>query len=432
MKNNKSREMFNRAIKVLPLGVNSNFRYYGEDTLYISKAEGAYIWDVDGNRYIDYKLGFGPLILGHGYEDVYKKVCEASRYGVTYATSNTYEVSAAEKVVAMCPAVDKLRFVGSGTEATMHSIRLARAYTGRDKIIKFEGCYHGVHDYLMWSLSGATGMGNIRSPIPVAASSGIPKCISSLVITVPYNDIEHIEETLRRAWADVAAVILPPLHTSGAMAAEKEWLESVRSKCTEYGIVLIFDEVQTGFRLSEGGASEYFGVFPDLATYAKAIANGYPVAAFGGRKDIMDMLGQGVSHGGTYNGNVVSAAAADATLGIIQKEPVVETIAERGRRLHAGMEKIFKEFNIPATILGCPAQFGLYFGEDIPKDERGWMKGNLDYYERFNLALQDRGVMRPIDPMEPWFISYSHSDEDIDETLNIIEDALRSEPYKRG
>lgn len=431
MKHDESQNMYHRARKVLPLGVDSDFRSSGQDTMYISKAEGAYIWDLDGNQYIDHKLGFGPVILGHGYEAVYNKVCEATRYGVTYATSNVYEVSAAERIVAMCPSVDMVRFTNSGTEATMHVVRLARAYTGREKIIKFEGCYHGTHDYLMWSFTGETAIGSIRSPIPVASSSGIPRCIGSLIVTVPYNDADRLGDTLARCWFDVAAIILPPLHTSGAMAPETEWLKFVRSKCSEYGILLIFDEIQTGFRLARGGAAEYFGVMPDLVTYAKAMGNGYPGAAFGGRKEIMDILGQGVSHAGTYNGNVVAAAAADATLKIIKEEPVIEEITERGRKLQEGMKKLFEKHNIPVNVLGHPAQFGLYFGEGKPKDERGWMKNNISYYERFSTTLQEFGVMRPINAMEPWFISYSHTDKDVDEVLNRIEDVLKVVPYKK-
>jgi len=428
-KRDKSQTMWRRAAEVMPLGVNSNFRYWGDDeTLVIERAKGAHIWDVDGNRYIDYRLGFGPIILGHAYEEVNARVRDAIHNGVVYAFTNPLEIGVAEKIVAMCPGVEKVRLANTGTEATMHALRVARAYTGREKVIKFEGQYHGMYDYMLFSTYADVGAyGSRRSPIPVAATSGIPKCIHDLVITLPFNDFEVLETTLRRAWFDVAAIIIEPiLGNCAGIEPLPGWLEFVRDKCTEYGIVLIFDEVKTGFRVARGGAQEMYGVIPDMATYAKSMGNGYPVAAFGGRREIMDIIGKGVAHGGTYTGNVVGVAAADATLELLRSKPILETIAERGRRLQAGLKRIFEHAGVPVLFTGHPSMFAFSVGVERLADQRDWARSDHEYYERLIAAVIERGVMPDVDPREPWFLSYSHSDADIDETLNVMEDVVRT------
>jgi len=424
----KSQALWQEAAKVMPLGVNSNFRYWGdEETLIVDRAKGAYLWDLDGNKYIDYRLGFGPIILGHAYDQVDEKVREELRRGVVYAMTNPLEVSMAQKIVAMCPGVEKVRLANTGTEATMHALRVARAYTGREKVVKFEGQYHGMYDYMLFSTYAYVGdYGSRRSPVPIPATSGIPRCIHDLVITLPYNDFEVFETTLRHTWQDVAAVIIEPmLGNCAGIEPLPGWLEFVRSKCTEHGIVLIFDEVKTGFRVARGGAQELYNVTADMATYAKSMGNGYPTAAFGGRREIMDVVGNGVAHGGTYTGNVIGAAGGDATLELLMNEPILETIAERGRKLQAGLKEIFDEAGIQALITGHPAMFAINFGVDKLTDQRGWAQSNHEYYERLMAAVTERGVMPDIDPREPWFLSYSHSDADIDETLNVMSDVVK-------
>ncbi len=425
----KSQALWQRAAKVMPLGVNSNFRYWGDDhTLVVDRAKGAYLWDVDGNRYIDFRLGFGPIILGHAYDEVDAQVREAMRNGVVYALTNELEISVAEKIVAMCPGIEKLRLANSGTEATMHALRVARAYTGREKVIKFEGQYHGMYDYMLFSTyNPVDNLGNRRSPIPAPTSSGIPKRLNELVIPLPFNDFEVFETTLRHAWHDIAAVIIEPvLGNCAAIEPLAGWLQFVRSKCSEYGIVLIFDEVKTGFRFARGGAQEYFGVTADMATYAKSMGNGYPIAAFGGRRDIMDVVGRGVAHGGTYTGNVVGAAAANATLEMLQKQPILETVAERGRRLWAGFQRVFDAAGIPVSINGHPAMFTFSVGIDKPRDYRDWANSDQDYYLRLADVLYQNGVMPDHDPREPWFLCYSHSDEDIDQAIAALEHAVKT------
>jgi glutamate-1-semialdehyde 2,1-aminomutase len=424
-----SQSLWHRAARVMPLGVNSNFRYWGdEETLIIERAEGPYMWDADGNRYIDYRLGFGPMILGHAYEEVDEKVREATRSGVVYAFTNPLEISVAEKMVAMCPAVEKVRLANTGTEATMHALRVARAYTGREKIIKFEGQYHGMYDYMLFSTYAHVGdYGSRHSPVPIPATSGIPRCIHDLVITLPYNDLEILATTLRRTWDDVAAIIVEPiLGNCAAIEPLPGWLEFLRSQCDQYGIILIFDEVKTGFRVARGGGQELYGVTPDMATYAKSMGNGYAVAAFGGRRELMDIVGQGVAHGGTYTGNVVGVAAADATLSLLQEQPILETVADRGRRLQAGLKDIFEGTDTPLLVTGHPSMFGLNFGVPRLTGQRDWAASDQSYYRQIATAALERGILLDEDPREPLFLSYSHSDADIDETLNVIGDVVRT------
>jgi len=428
MNNPKSKTMWRRAAKVMPLGVSSNFRYWGdEETLVVERASGAYIWDVDGHRYIDYRLGFGPMILGHAYQAVDDRVRQALGEGVVYALTNQHEIKVAEKLAAMCPCVEMVRFANSGTEATMHALRVARAYTNRDKVIKFEGQYHGMYDYMLFSTyAPPSTFGSRYSPIPIAASSGIPKSIHELVITLPFNDFEALERMLRHTWFDVATIIVEPIMGNCASIEPLPgWLEFIRSKCTEYGIVMIMDEVKTGFRVARGGAQELYGVEPDLATYAKSMGNGYPIAAFGGKRAIMNLVGRGVAHGGTYASNVVGVAAAEAVLDILEDGKVLDTIAQRGRLLQEGLTSIFKGAGIPLLLTGHPAMFGVNITEEPLTDSRAWAKTDHALYERIMAACVKRGVMPDIDPREPWFLSYSHSEADINQTLNVVEDAIR-------
>lgn len=425
----KNNDLQKRAQQVMPLGVNSNFRFWGEGiTPYMQKAKGAYLWDADGNRYIDYRLGFGPIILGHADETVNAKVREEIEYGTLAAMTGELEIDVAEKIVKMCPAVEMLRFACSGTEATMHALRVARAYTGREKILKFEGMYHGFQDYTLWSTyAPVEAYGNARSPIPVPSSSGIPKSLNELIITLPFNDTEILEATLRNVGEQVAAIIVEPcMGNCGAILPEKGFLEFIRKQCDKYGIVFILDEVKTGFRIANGGAQEYYRIKPDLATCAKALANGYPLAAFGGKKEIMSIIGHGVAHGGTFNNNKPGVAAAWATLTVLEKEPVMKTIEKRGKRLMDGISKILTEASLPHCMNGYPAMFSYAIGVEKVSDQRSWDKSDKEYYLALIDALVERGVMPDHDPREPWFLCYSHSDTDIDETLTAFREVVKS------
>jgi glutamate-1-semialdehyde 2,1-aminomutase len=429
IKRDKSNELHRRAAKLMPLGVNSNFRYWGDDsTPYVEKGKGGYLWDVDGNRYIDYRMAFGPIILGHAYDEVDAYVIEEMKKGLLFAMTSELEIAVADKIVAMCPGVEMVRLACSGTEATMHALRVARAYTGREKVIKFEGMYHGFHDYTLFSTyAPVSTYGNRNSPIPIPSSSGIPKCLHELIIPLPFNDPEILDKTLRRVGHEVAAIIVEPgLGNCASIEPAQGFLQLVREKCTEYGIVFILDEVKTGFRVARGGAQELFGIVPDMATYAKSLGNGYPIAALGGKREIMDIIGKGVAQGGTFNNNKCGVAAAYATLDILQKQPVLETIARRGRRLMDGLRGIFEDAGILASVHGYPAMFSFAVGLEKVTNQRDWGGSDHDYYLRLMQAAYERGVMPDYDPREPWFLCYSHSDADIDETLNVMQDAVRA------
>ncbi|MCS7010018.1 MAG: aspartate aminotransferase family protein [Anaerolineales bacterium] len=425
----KSQALQQRARKVMPLGVNSNFRYWGEGiTPYMKKAKGSHLWDVDGNEYIDYRLGFGPIILGHAYDEVNQKVIEEIQQGTMAAMTTELEVEVMEKIVEMCPGVEMARLACSGTEATMHAIRVARAYTGREIILKFEGNYHGFQDYTLWSTyAPATAYGNRRNPIPIAASSGIPRVLGEKIITLAFNDFEGFERVMRSFGEQIAAVITEPCQGNcAAIEPLPGFLELIRQRTEEYGCVFILDEVKTGFRIAKGGAQEYYNLRPDLATYAKSLGNGYPVAAFGGKREIMSIIGDGVAHGGTYNNNKPGVAAAWATLTILQREPVMETIQQRGRRLMNGLKEIFEEAGWPAVVMGYPAMFSFAIGVEKVTCQRDWNNSDQDLYLRLVEAAIERGVMPDYDPREPWFLSYSHSEADIDRTLEVYADVVKS------
>ena len=422
--------LFQKAKQFIPHGVNSNFRYWGdEDTLVVTRGEGACIWDADENRYIDYRLAFGPIILGHGYPPVVERVAEAIRDGTLFAWTVPLEIRVAERMARMT-GVDKVRLGNTGTEVTMHALRIARGYTGRERFIKFEGQYHGMHDYVLFSTAGAPAgsLGSRRSPINVQMSSGIPEGIRHYVINLPFNDFERLEETVEAHWHELAAIMVEPLLGNAAGILPKPgWLEKIRELCDRYGIVLIFDEVKTGFRIANGGGQEYFGVQADLATYAKAMGNGFPIAAIGGKEEVMGVIGYGqVAHGGTYTGNVVGVAAADATLEILETQPIIETIFQRGQQLMDGIDDILTRADIPHCVIGLPPIFGLLLGTDEePTDFRDYCGGDDELYERLAMALIERGVMPDSDGREPWFLCYSHGEQEIAETLTVFEEAVK-------
>jgi glutamate-1-semialdehyde 2,1-aminomutase len=421
---------FERADQVLPFGVSSNFRYWGEgENIGVARAEGTYFWDFDGNRYIDYRLGFGPVILGHGHPVVVERVAEAIKSGTIFALTHELEVKVAERIVALCPGVDKVRYANSGTEATMHALRFARSHTGREKILKFEGQYHGMHDYMLFSTASSppTALGHRRSPIPAPTSSGIPKAIHDLVLSLPYNDFETLERTVKQSWGDVAAIIVEPImgNLAGIMP-QPGWLELIRKLCDEYGIVMIMDEVKTGFRVAPGGAHEYFGVYGDLVTYAKAIGNGFPIAAIGGKAEVMDSVGPGrTAHGGTYCGNVVGTAAADATLEIIAQGDALKTVDARGKALMEGIGEILTDAGFAHHILGPPSMFGITFGEQEPTDFRSWLKLDHDLYTAIMTALLRKGAMPDPDGGEPWFLCAALTEKDVEDTLNYFAEAVQ-------
>lgn len=424
-----NRAVQRRAQRVLPLGVNSNFRHWGEGlTPYVKRAKGAHLWDVGGNEYIDYRLAFGPIILGHAFDAVDQKVIEEVRHGVLFAMTGELELDVAELIVELCPAVEMVRMACSGTEATMHAVRVARAFTGRELLVKFEGNYHGFHDHTLWSTyAPVDAYGSRRSPIAVPASSGIPRVLGEKIITLPFNDFEGLERVMRSYGDQVAAVISEPCQGNcAAILPQPGFLELIRRLTTEHGALFILDEVKTGFRIANGGAQEYYGIRPDLATYAKALGNGYPVAALGGRRDVMGVIGQGVSQGGTYTNNKPGIAAAWATLKLLKSEPVIETINRRGTRLMEGLRRIFAEAGLQASLSGYPGMFAFSLGIEQPTCQREWAESDRPHLLRLAEAAMERGVMPDYDPREPWFLCYSHTDADVDRTLEVYSEIVRT------
>ncbi len=427
----KTRQWYQKALQVMPYGVSSNFRYWGEqDTLVIQRGEGAYLWDMDDKRYIDYRLGFGPVILGHADSRVNQAVAEAIQGGTLFAWTTPAEIQLAEQIRKMT-GIDQVRLTNSGTEATMQALRLARAYTNREKFIKFEGHYHGSADYFLFSTASATKnmLGSLRAPIHAPMSSGIPKYLNEYVVILHFNDVEMLEKTLRSRWGEIAAVIVEPVMGNvGGILPQPDFLQSVRRLCDQYDVVLIFDEVKTGFRIAKGGAQEYFKVQADLVTYAKAMGNGYPIAAVGGKETIMRWAAPGeVSVSGTYNGNLVGVAASLATLQILDTEPVFTTLYQRGQALQEGIKDILADHGIAHVITGLPPMFSIYLGSDRePLNFRDYLKGDSALYSRIAMEMVKRGAMPDIDGREPWFLCAALSEGDVQETLNIFNDAVKA------
>jgi glutamate-1-semialdehyde 2,1-aminomutase len=419
----KSQALWQTAKDRLPQGVASNYRYWGPDeTLYVERAKGAHLFDVDGNRYIDYRLGYGPIILGHADERVDDAVIAAVRDGVIYAMSHPLEQQVAARIIEMVPSVELVRFSPSGTEATHHALRLARGYTRREKFIIFEGNYNGLHDHVMFQADLDSPR---ERPIPQPRSLGIPEALRELVIMLPFNDQEALERTVRARGHELAAIIVEPiLGNCGGIPAEKEFLHLIRRLCDEHGIVMFMDEVKTGFRVARGGAQELYGVTADLTTFAKAMGNGYPVAAFGGKREIMELLGNGVSHGGTYNGNRVALAAADAVLGILQHTDALDHVAERGRQLQEAISEALQPSGLPFVFSGHPSMFIFWFAEQAPREYRDWKGSDHALYDRVAAGLIERGVMPEPDSREPWFVCEALSEQDIADTATALEDSL--------
>ncbi|MCI0677801.1 MAG: aspartate aminotransferase family protein [Actinobacteria bacterium] len=422
-------DWYRRASAVLINGVSSQFRYWGpDDTLVIERGEGAYVYDMDGKRYIDYQLGFGPVILGHGHEPVVRAVREAAGAGVSFAMTQRREVEAAEVIRGVLTWADGMRFTNTGTEATMHSLRLARGYTGRDLVVKFEGGYHGMHDYLLFSTAGVApdSLGSRFRPIPVQSSSGIPEAIRSYIRPVPYNDLAAAERAFRDEGHRIAAVIVEPtLSNAFGLMPVPGFLEGLRRLCDENGALLVFDEVKTGFRISLGGAQELFGVTPDIATYAKALGNGFPVAAVATKGEVTEGWAKGgIAQAGTYSGNSVGVAAARATVEELKTGEPLARVEKVGTSLMEGIDGILKDKGVEGTTTGHPAMFSVFLGKGDPRDFRDAAGHDSHLYDDTCFKMIAKGVMPCPDALEPWFVSAAHDEEDVATTLQVFEESL--------
>ncbi len=419
----KSMALFSDALKIMPGGVSSNARLwqtayfcpiYTPCTIFAEKAYGSHIWDVDGNKYIDFRLGFGPIILGHGYPSVTKHVQAEAEKGTIFALDNELELTVAKQVKEMVPCAEMVRFSVTGTEATMHAIRAARAYTGKEVILKFEGHYHGGHDYLLWSTSPPYD----TKDRPYQQSMGIPRAIRNLVMVETWNNFESVEKTVKLHHNKIAAIITEPIMGNAAAIMPKPgYLKHLKELCERYNIVLIFDEVKTGFRVSRGGAQELFGVKPHLATFAKSISNGYPISAITGQKEIMELFGPGkhkVTQGGTYASNPLSLTAAEATLSVLKNREVYEQINNYGRRMMKGMRGILKDNKIHSIVQGHPAMFQYIAtnNKDVIYNYKE-LKSNYhaDLYAKVQYWLMTQGVLLDEDNQECFYTCLAHSTE---------------------
>jgi glutamate-1-semialdehyde 2,1-aminomutase len=421
----RSSQLFRAAQKRIPGGVNSPvraFRHVGADPFFIERAHGARIWDVDGNEYIDYVGSWGPVILGHAPKVVVDAVREAAERGLTFGIPNPLEVEMAELICKWMPSIEKVRMVNSGTEATMSCIRLARGFTGHNKIIKFDGCYHGhVDALLVKSGSGALTQGR-------PDSAGVPEAFVDLTISLPFNNFDLVRQAFHENRDQIAAIILEPISANaGLYFPRKDFLSILREECTKHGALLIFDEVITGFRLARGGAQEIYGIKPDLSALGKVIGGGLPVGAFGGRAEIMDQLSPDgpVYHAGTLSGNPLAMAAGLAQLRELERIDGWKLLEERGRGFETLVRDAIAKAKMNLTFHRIGSMFCLFFASGPVFDLATAQQSDLKMFTKFFHACLKRGVYFAPSQFETGFISTAHTLEDIERTAAVISQALR-------
>ncbi|MFQ5982189.1 MAG: aspartate aminotransferase family protein, partial [Woeseiaceae bacterium] len=422
----KSNSQFKKARTRLPLGVSSNFRYWGDDkTIYVGRGKGARLWDVDGNEYIDYRLAYGPTILG--YAD--PRVDEAARSGIeiggVFALATELEYEVAERIGKMVPAAELVRFSNSGTEAVMAALRIARAYSGKDGHIVLEGGYHGVFSEVLWYSDVEDWNPKSGDPEILPFGEGVPEIIKPLIHSVPLNDANALEDVLKKHGDDIGAFLVEPIMGNCCgLTATNDYMRDVRSLCDKYDVVLIIDEVKTGFRVAKGGVQELLGVKADLCTFAKAIANGYPMSVVAGREEIMRKVEDGVVHGGTFTAHSVSLCAAKRTLEILDETDALQTIENYGLELQEGLGKILAAREIPHCFVGHPSMMGLFFDAKAPKDYRDWVNTDYEFYDAVAPELHELGILVEPDSREPWFMCAAHDMKCLEETLDKFERAV--------
>ena len=424
MTRERSSDAFERAKAVIPGGVNSPVRAFkgvGGSPVFVREASGCRFTDLDGNSYVDYVMSWGPLILGHADPDVLAAIGAAAARGTSYGAPTEAESELAELVIAMVPSVEKVRFCSSGTEATMSALRLARGFTGRDKVVKFAGCYHGHGDsFLISAGSGALTMGTPDSP-------GITHGTARDTIVLPYNDIDAVRAAFAAEPAAIACVIVEPyVGNMGLVLPKPGYLAALRALCTEYGALLIFDEVMTGFRVAPGGVQEREGVLPDLTTLGKVIGGGLPVGAFGGRAEIMEKLSPlgAIYQAGTLSGNPLAMAAGIATLKALRRPGAYARLDAAGARFTEGMDDLFGRYAIPHQSAHRGSMVGFFFTAEPVTDLTSAKTADTAFYAQFFHAMLDRGVYFAPSQFAAGFLSLAHDDAAIDETIRAAEDAV--------
>ncbi|MEP7211504.1 MAG: glutamate-1-semialdehyde 2,1-aminomutase [Acidobacteriota bacterium] len=426
MDTKNSSRLFAEAQTLMPGGVNSPVRAFksvGRDPLYISRAKGSRIFDVDGHEFIDYIGSWGPMILGHAHERVINAIKEAADNGTSFGASNEKEIELAKLVKKFVPTIEMVRMVNSGTEATMSAMRLARGYTGREKIIKFEGCYHGHGDsFLSKAGSGVVTLGLPDSP-------GVTRATAQDTLNAKYNDIHSVENLVEKNRSEIAAVFIEPVAGNmGCVRADPEFLKSLRALCTLEGILLVFDEVMSGFRVARGGAQELYGVAPDITTFGKIIGGGLPVGAFGGRREIMEMIAPAgnIYQAGTLSGNPLAMTAGIETLKAIDEDKdFYKRLAVSSQYLYDGIASVLNEFQLGYTFNSCGSMFTLFFTDQKVTDFDSAKTSNTAAFTAYFRRMLESGVYLPPSQFESCFVSAAHTQEDLDETIEAARNALQ-------
>jgi glutamate-1-semialdehyde 2,1-aminomutase len=430
---NQQRRLLAEAHKHMPQGVAENYRYWGEDrTVFVAHAQGCTLTDEDGRDFVDVRLGYGPIILGYRDARVDKAVIEQiTQRGTLTGFASELDTLVVKQIKALCPQIDKVRFANSGTEAVMGAVRTARGFTKRDRIAIVEGSFHGLYDEMMWKsdIEHWDPRGSIP-PQVIPFGVGVPERSRELLSIISHNDFDALENLFQSQGEQLACVVLEPIiGNAGSVSASQAWLQRLRDLCTQHGTLLIMDEVKSGFRVAKGGAQSLYGIYGDLSTYAKAMGNGYAVAAFGGRAEVMDVVGSGpgaVVHGGTYTGNLVGLSAAHKTLDILSHTDALQTINQTGERLQALLGRVFTAAGVEHAFAGPPAMFGIHFSASVPTNYRDWRKTNSALYNRFAWGLIDRGFMLEPDSREPWFVCEAHQHMDFGQLEDMASDAMKA------
>jgi glutamate-1-semialdehyde 2,1-aminomutase len=421
----KSKELYERAKRLIPGGVNSPVRAFEPYPFFVNRAKGSRLYSVDGRVYIDYCMAYGALILGHAHDEIVNAVKIQLDNGSVYGTPTELEVKLAELIHELYPSMEMLRLVNSGTEATMHAVRIARGFTGRKNLVKFEGCFHGSHDsVLVKAGSGAAWFGT-------PSSLGVPEETARNTIVLPYNNFEALEETFKREGHEIAAVIIEPvIANSGLILPARGYLEFLRKLTSDYGVVLIFDEIVTGFRISLGGAQEYYNVKPDMTTLGKILGGGFPIAAFGGRKDIMEKLSPlgGVYQAGTFSGNPISVTAGYSTIQYLirNRSKIYPKIEGNCGKLAEALADLSRSYKLAVQVHNLASMFQIFFSPQPVKDYATVKLSDTKRFYAYFTALLKSGVFIPPSQFETCFLSLAHSDEDLEMTVEAFDKALAS------
>lgn len=421
-----SEQLFQRAQKSIPGGVNSPVRAFksvGDNPIFIQKAKGAYLYDEDGNAYIDFIASWGPMILGHAYEPVIKAIQEKAAFSTSFGAPTQLEIEMAELIISMVPNVDLIRMVSSGTEACMSALRLARGYTGKNKFIKFEGCYHGHADAFLVKAGSGVATFNIQT-VP-----GIPAAVSDDTLTCAYNDLNAVKKLVAAHPNEIAAIIVEPVAGNmGCILPEQGFLEGLRKICTQHNIVLIFDEVMTGFRLAAGGAQQRLSIEADLITYGKVIGAGMPVGAFGGKKEIMQHIAPlgNVYQAGTLSGNPIAMIAGFTLLTELKNNPnIYKELEDKTAYLHKGLDEVFAASKTPYTINRLGSMISVHFSNKPVTNFETAAAANNDLFKKYFHAMLKRGIYLPPSPFESWFLNNALTYADLDKTIAASKESLQ-------